>query len=82
MKAVFFVCLSVFVFSSCKEDTICACLETGRKLDATAQEILKKGTSPEREKALIALKKERRKNCSEFDRMDASQMLERMEDCK
>ena len=83
MRSVFLFSLVSLFLASCSEpDTICSCLETGKKLDKTAQEILTKGTSPEREKELIALKKERKQKCTEFDRMDNVAMRKRMQDCE
>jgi hypothetical protein len=83
MKAFIFPLALLFAgLSACGEpDTICACIETGRKLDKKAQEILAKGNSEEREKDLKALRKEKAIKCKEFERMDGPAMLRRMEDC-
>ena len=76
------VALTLLLFASCgEEDTICACIEAGDKLNQKANAILEKGSTSADEKELQALKAEKKKKCAEFETMGGDQMKERMKDC-
>lgn len=78
------VCLGITVLSlsACGEkDTICACIESGNKLNVKANKILENGSTVADEKELQALKADKKKKCAEFETMGGPEMKKRMEDC-
>lgn len=81
MKKFLFI-LPILALASCgEEDTICACIEAGDKLNQKSNEILQKGSTSADEKELQTLKADKKKKCAEFETMGGDEMRERMKDC-
>lgn len=82
-RNVLFVGLTLLTFSACSEpDTICACIESGNKLNKKASAILKNGSTKKDEQELHALKADKQKKCAEFEHMPGPEMKKRMESCE
>ncbi|HLP55211.1 MAG TPA: hypothetical protein VK151_09285 [Fluviicola sp.] len=78
----FFVGLTLLTLSACSEpDTICACIESGNKLNEKANAILQNGSTKKDELELQKLKADKKKKCAEFEHMPGPEMKERMESC-
>jgi hypothetical protein len=78
----FFVGLTVLALGACSEpDTICACIESGNKLNKKANAILQNGSTKKDEQELQKLKADKQKKCAEFEHMPGPEMKERMESC-
>lgn len=81
-RNVFFVGLVALALSACSEpDTICACIESGDKLNKKANTILQKGSTKKDEQELQQLKADKQKKCAEFEHMPGPEMKKRMESC-
>lgn len=76
--------LVLLALSSCggEKDSICACIESGNKLNAKANAILQNGSSEKDEKELQQLKADKKKKCAEFVTMGGEEMKKRMQDCE
>jgi hypothetical protein len=78
----FFVGLITLALGACSEpDTICACIESGNKLNQKANAILQKGSTKKDEKELQQLKADKQQKCAEFEHMPGPEMKKRMESC-
>ncbi|ASS50773.1 MAG: hypothetical protein A3D31_14565 [Candidatus Fluviicola riflensis] len=78
-----FVGMVALVLSACSEpDTICACIESGDKLNQKANAILQKGSTKKDEQELQKLKADKQKKCAEFEHMPGPEMKKRMENCE
>lgn len=84
MKKILLAGMVALVLAACgedKQDTICACIEAGEKLNVKANKILQNGSTEKDEQELQQLKADKNKKCKEFERMGGDEMRQRMQSC-
>lgn len=83
-KSILIPSIFLLTLTSCggEKDSICACIESGNKLNAKANAILQRGSSEKDEKELQQLKADKKKKCAEFVTMGGEEMKKRMQECE
>lgn len=74
--------LSVLIFSSCSEDSICDCIRASDELTNKYDQLRTKELTAKGQKEVKELLKTKKAKCKEFELMSGPEMMERKASCK